>query len=315
MNTLSKASVFGLALALVFGGGWTIGRVVGPLQAPAEHGPTESALPPDGGASPENGTPLPGLAATRNGYTLATGTAQLEAGTAGTYRFQITDGSGAALTRFAVEHDKRLHLVVVRRDGAHYQHAHPEMAADGTWSVPLTLPAAGTYRVFADFRPEAGEKTVLGVDLQVPGEFQPALGAGASRTSTVGDYQVRLEGDLTAGASSTVRATITKQGRPVTDLQPYLGAYGHLVALRGSDLAYLHVHPGGTPGDGRTAAGPEVTFAVEVPTTDRYRLFLDFQHGGQVRTAEFVLDARSGAAPTSPLPPTTAGDGHGGHGG
>ena len=37
--------------------------------------------------------------------------------------------------------------------------------------------------------------------------------------------------------------TVTKDGQPVTDLQPYLGAYGHLVALRAGDLAYLHVHP------------------------------------------------------------------------
>lgn len=42
----------------------------------------------------------------------------------------------------------------------------------------------------------------------------------------------------------------------VTDLKPYVGAFGHLVALRAGDLAYLHVHPDGAPGDGRTAPGP-----------------------------------------------------------
>ena len=305
MNTAGKVSVFAVALVLVFGGGWAIGRAVGPLNAEADHGSAD-AMPAMAGEAA-----LPGLAAAQNGYALVPETAPLGAGTAGDYRFRITDGSGAALTRFAVEHDKRLHLIVLRRDGAHYRHVHPEMAVDGTWSVPLTLPAAGTYRVFADFHPEGGVKTTLGVDLQVPGEFQPALAAGESRVFTVEDYQVRLDGDLTAGASSAVRVTITKQGRPVTDLQPYLAAYGHLVALRSSDLAYLHVHPGGTPGDGKTAAGPEVAFAVEVPTAGRYRLYLDFQHGGQVRTAEFVLDARPGAA--SPAP--TTGGGHGGHGG
>jgi hypothetical protein len=107
----------------------------------------------------------------------------------------------------------------------------------------------------------------------------------------VDGYQVTLDGDLTAGKSSNVVATVTRNGQPVTDLQPYLGAYGHLVALRATDLGYLHVHPLGEPGDGTTTAGPQVRFAVEVPTTGTYRLFLDFQHEGKVRTAQFRVDA------------------------
>jgi hypothetical protein len=320
MNTAVKASVFGLGLAVVLGGGWTIGRAVGPL--PAAAASTEAAPPVAGdgslpGAAPPAGAAsLPGLAAVQNGYALDADTVQLPAGTSGAYRFRITDGSGAPVTRFAVEHDKRLHLVVVRRDGVHYRHVHPEMSADGTWSVPLTVPAAGAYRVFADFRPEGGPRTTLAADLQVPGDFRPAPATGERRTAAVAGYQVRLDGDLTAATSSTVHATITTHGRPVTDLQPYLGAYGHLVALRGSDLAYLHVHPDGSPGDGSTAAGPEVAFAVEVPTAGRYLLFLDFLHGGQVHTAEFVLDARSGSATGPATTPAAGGDeaGHG-HGG
>jgi hypothetical protein len=105
----------------------------------------------------------------------------------------------------------------------------------------------------------------------------------------VDGYEVRLDGDLVAGQTSKVTLTVTKDGAPVTDLQPYLGAYGHLVALRTGDLAYLHVHPDGEPGDGKTAPGPAVTFYAEVPTATTYRLFLDFQHGGTVRTAEFTV--------------------------
>ena len=77
----------------------------------------------------------------------------------------------------------------------------------------------------------------------------------------------------------------------MTDLDPYLEAYGHLVALRVGDLAYLHVHPEGAPGDGRTPPGPDVTFSAQVPTAGTYRLFLDFSHGGRVHTAEFTVEA------------------------
>ena len=87
----------------------------------------------------------------------------------------------------------------------------------------------------------------------------------------------------------------------MTDLQPYLGAYGHLVALRAGDLAYLHVHPDGVPGDGVTAPGPDVTFWATAPSAGAYRLFLDFQHNGVVRTAEFTVQATpaGGAVPTT----------------
>jgi hypothetical protein len=77
----------------------------------------------------------------------------------------------------------------------------------------------------------------------------------------------------------------------VTDLQSYLAAYGHLVALRQGDLAYLHVHPDGEPGDGRTEAGPDIVFHPPAPSAGSYRLFLDFKHGGVVRTAAFTVTA------------------------
>ena len=88
----------------------------------------------------------------------------------------------------------------------------------------------------------------------------------------------------------------TRDGGPVTDLEPYLGAYGHLVALRGGDLAYLHVHPDGEPGDGKTEPGPESSSAPRSPAPAPYRLYLDFQHDGVVRTAA-VPPRRAAAAP------------------
>ncbi|MDT7783461.1 MAG: hypothetical protein QOF58_1880, partial [Pseudonocardiales bacterium] len=150
---------------------------------------------------------------------------------------------------------------------------------DGTWSVPLKLEAAGSYRVFADFKPENGQKTTLGADIQKAGDYRPR-DHEVSRTFTVDGYEVTLQGDLTVNAASTVTVQVTRNGRPVTDLQNYLGAKGHLVALRAADLAYLHVHP---------EDGDQVKFAVEVPTEGTYRLFLDFQHENKVRTAEFTL--------------------------
>ena len=305
MNTATRVSVYSLALAVMFGGAWAAGAAAGPSR-PGEassgqahgagHGQEASpAQPVDPG--------LPGLAAADNGYRLDLAQTVVTTGATEPFRFRVLGPGDAAVSAFDVEHEKRLHLVLVRRDGSRYQHLHPELAADGTWSVPLTVASAGSYRVFADFKPTGGAKTTLGADIQAAGQYEPAQYAGPVRTATVDGYEVSLSGDLAPGESATVVATVRRDGQPVGTLQPYLGAYGHLVALRASDLGYLHVHPLGAPGDGRTTPGPEIRFAVEVPTDGRYRVFLDFQHEGKVRTAEFTLD--TGAAPTPRAPATS----------
>lgn len=303
MNTATKLSAYGAALALIAGGGYVIGTAAGPLPvaAPSGHGQAHS-----GTAAID----LPGgLASSRGGYTLAPAVSTLTPGTTGTFAYRITGPDGAPVTAFDVEHDKRMHLIVVRRDTTGFQHVHPEMAADGTWSVPLAVPAAGSYRVFADFTPTGGPGTTLGADVDAPGTYQP-VDHSPSRIAQIDGYTVELTGELVPGRGSPVTLAISKDGAPVTDLQPYLAAYGHLVALRDGDLAYLHVHPEGAPGDGRTPAGPTIQFVAEVPSTGTYRMFLDFQHNGVVRTAEFTVP--TGAAQAVPTPPAadTAGTGH-----
>jgi hypothetical protein len=289
-----KLAAYVAVLALLVGGGWAVGSAVGPISAAtgaaapvAESGGHGDAH--GGGESVPAAPDLPGgLASSRNGYTMVPVASTLTPNAAETFALRITGPDGAPVTAFDVEHDKRMHLIVVRRDATAFQHVHPEMAADGTWSVPLTLPAGGSYRAFADFAPTGGEGVTLGVDLAAPGAFEP-VAPHPSRVAEVDGYRVELAGDLVPGQASPVTLSVSRDGQPVTDLEPYLAAYGHLVALRDGDLAYLHVHPEGTPGDGRTPAGPGVEFVAEVPSAGMYRLFLDFQHAGVVRTAEFTV--------------------------
>ena len=89
-------------------------------------------------------------------------------------RFQILGPDGAPVTEYQTEHDKDLHLIAVRRDLSHFQHVHPVLDPEGTWTVPLDLSAAGEYRVFADFTPAGHDGgLVLGADLAVPGTYEP----------------------------------------------------------------------------------------------------------------------------------------------
>lgn len=232
-----------------------------------------------------------GLASTVDGYQLTLLTPRPAQGPSTALRLVINGPDGEPVRAYDTAHGKQLHLIVVRRDLASFQHVHPTQdPATGIWTTTIETSDAGTYRVYADVVPTGHTNIVLGADLAVAGDLAPEPPATTDvRTAEVDGYQVELSGDLHPGRSSTLTATMQRAGRPLTDLQPYLEAYGHLVALRQSDLGYLHVHPEGHPGDGTTPAGPSIEFAVDVPTNGVYRLFLDFQHDGVVHTAPFVI--------------------------
>jgi len=188
-------------------------------------------------------------------------------------RFRIVNEDGQAKTDFAVEHEKRMHAIVVRTDLTGFQHLHPEMAEDGTWSVPLTLEEAGDYRVYADFA-----DGTLSADIAVRGDTHAHELPAPDSTADAGDgYTVELTGGEHAkpGKELTLPFTVRKGGKAV-DVEPYLGADGHLVAISEGDLEFLHVHP------------MDGAFMATFPKPGKYRLFLQFQHAGAVRTAEFT---------------------------
>ncbi|GAA2659119.1 hypothetical protein [Streptomyces vastus] len=333
MHTALKLTTFAAALAATFGTAYGVGNVIDPVVSDdktteaAQHGGHAADKEKDGGGGHGEGTEavgghaaeLPGgLQTSEGGYTLDLKTSHIEAGAATELSFAIVkDSTGRNVTAYQREHEKELHLIVASRDLTVYRHLHPTRAADGTWSIPVELPKAGGYRVFADFKPTgAAEGLTLGSDLAVSGPYKPAELPKAAPTAIVDGYKVTLNGELRPGAGSELKLNVTKDGKSVRNLQPYLGAYGHLVALRSGDLAYLHVHPNGEPGDGRTKPGPEVSFTATAPSKGAYRLFLDFKHEGKVRTAAFTVHAggTSAAAEPTTAEPTAEKHGSDGHG-
>ncbi len=295
-----------LVLALVVGGG--IAAVAGSTPAPAPGlAPAPAPLQgPAGAGAPAAGSDVSGLAVSQDGYTLDVLATPGQADSSGELAFRILGPTGAPVTAFTPTHDKPLHLILVRRDQSGFQHLHPVVDPYGTWRTTTSL-AAGDQRVFADFAPDGrSEALTLGRDIAVAGTYRPVPLPPPSTTATTPDgYTVTLTGALVPGTESPLSLSVSRDGAPVTDLQPYLAAYGHLVALRTGDLAYLHVHPTGDPGDGRTAAGPAIEFLAEVPSAGPYRLYLDFAHQGVVRTAEFTV-----VAAASPGTPVGAPSGH-----
>jgi hypothetical protein len=286
MSAATKLAAFAALLLLVFGGAVAAGGAIGPERDSNDDPSEEDAMTAHGDEPAHGGEeapdPVRGLAVSEGGLELALEQTALKRGRPTQLRFAIVGSGGQPVRDFEVEHEKRMHLILVRRDGQGFQHLHPELGDDGAWSVKVTLPDAGAYRVFADFKHD-GEARTLAADLSVDGDadYRP-LPAPTTTASTGDGYEVRLDaGALRAGREAELRFTVSRHGRPVRT-EEYLGAGGHLVALREGDLAYLHVHP--------EEHGEAVGFMTEFPSEGRYRLYLQFKHEGQVHTAEFTQE-------------------------
>jgi hypothetical protein len=295
----SRFAAIGALLVVVLFAGYGLGRLNNGAGAPAAATPmaAPSASPFDESQPHSHGTtapagasgtgaPVGGLSLSGAGLTLTPLTTAFEAGRAQKLEFTISGPGGAPITTYAVVHEKQLHLIVARRDLTGFQHLHPVMAPDGTWSVDLTLAEPGVHRMFADFTAVVGGvgiATTLGHDLTVAGDYTPVTAPDPVRAATAGGFQVAYEGPPATESTQPLLMSVTDgAGRPVTP-EPYLGAYGHLVVLRQGDLGYVHVHPETQPVDGK------VKFWLAAPSRGTYRMFFDFQVAGKVSTAAWTV--------------------------
>ena len=297
-----RLAAFVAVLAAAFGTAWAVGAATGPVAGTdradtsemAAHDSAEGEAPGGHDDDEHESTPaaagLPGLSRSESGYTLEPVASTLPAGPRTPFAFSLTGPDGTPVLDYREEHEKELHLIVVRRDLSGFQHVHPRRSSDGTWRVDLDTSRAGSYRAYADVVPTAlGRNVVLGTDLQVAGDYAPVELPEPSTATTVDGYDIELSGHPETGAETELTFTVSRDGKSVRDLQPYLGAFGHLVTIRNGDLAYLHTHPADEAApDSR--GGPRIRFATTFPSAGTYRLFVDFKVDGRVLTAAFTVD-------------------------
>jgi hypothetical protein len=229
-----------------------------------------------------------GTRASAGGLTLEPKHAMFMAGQTTQWQLRVVDHMGMPVTKFERDQTKLMHLIVVRTDLTDYQHVHPVLGRGGIFTINLRLSRPGSYRAIADFT-TGGRRYALGVPIQVPGAgTQAPLPAEAMKASVDGFSVEAIHGMPMAGKESKLEFVVRQDGKPVTQLLPYLGAYGHLVALRKSDLAYSHVHP---TSEDRSAG--LVRFVADFPTSGAYRLFLQFRTASGVHTAPFTINVQS----------------------
>jgi hypothetical protein len=279
---LARLTAFAVLLAVLAAVAALVGRASG-IAVEESAGPDGSGQMPHGSEAP-TGAGANGLSDAASGLRLQLEPAALEAGIRSGVKLAIVDRHGEPIGALHAAHgEPPLHLILVRRDLSGYQHLHPKPSGEG-YVVEMALPLPGIWRAYADFEVD-GEKIVLGRDVFVPGDFTPQPLPAVADTARAGSYDVRLgQQELRAGAEATLRFRVSRAGEPVEALQPYLGAAGHLVAVREDDLTYLHVHPL------ESSANGGIDFGADFAEAGRYALFLQFRHEGRVQTARFTVE-------------------------
>lgn len=209
-----------------------------------------------------------------------------------------------------LQHEKKIHLIVVSDDLSYFEHIHPEYQADGSYQISVLgkgqnyandagkhetrFENGGNYLLFADYKPTGGAHQVEKVPIKVAGPEKAKVSFSGNKLSgTSGAYTVTLNpttGKLFTGAQLHIEAAVKKDGKEIdaNSLENYLGAKAHMVVLSLDDKEYLHVHP------------EVVSGKFDLHTTFKkpgiYRGWIQFQNEGKVHTIDFTMNVTAGTA-------------------
>lgn len=199
--------------------------------------------------------------------------------------------NGEILRDLEVVHTKRMHLIVASEDLSFFDHIHPVPQLDGTLVLDYTFPRSGRYALYADITPKGERNQVFSMPVEVAGQARPKqpLILTPAEAKVFGDYrvQLRMNPDPPLHKDETsLTFLLSKNGLPVIDLAPFLGAGGHCVILSEDGKIYLHSHPLEAEG---SRFGPAITFHTLFPRSGIYKIWAQFQHQGKPITFDFVV--------------------------
>jgi len=203
----------------------------------------------------------------------------------------IKDKGNKPITRFDTVHEKLMHLIIVSKDLSYFSHIHPVYMGNGEFDIKTKFPAGGDYQLIAEFTPHgAGDNSVEKhwLNINGPAPRPVPIIPDTNLTKTIDGLNITLSFDhimAMMGLNMTFTICDAATNKPITNLQPYLGAMGHAVAISKDLQEYLHIHPMTTKGN-----GPKVTFMTYFPKDGVYKIWGQFQYNGHVIVAPFVVN-------------------------
>jgi len=199
-------------------------------------------------------------------------------------------------TSFDIAHEKRFHLLLASKDLNWFLHEHPEMAADGTWSIPITFPAGGEYWIYGDVAPSNKGSRVLITKVSVMGD-KPTWDTNLRLSTTAVDGGLKGElmtKDIAVGRKTTlmVKLTDVKTGKAAGDTVKWLGAAGHMMIFHQDGQTVVHSHPAEDEESEAQVKQGMVHFTGRFPKPGLYKVYAQFDWRGAVRTLGFAIEVK-----------------------
>ncbi|MBI1346260.1 hypothetical protein GC163_08210 [bacterium] len=193
---------------------------------------------------------------------------------------------GKTLREFDLLHERVMHLIVARDALDEFQHLHPTVANDGQATIEIAFPTAGTYWLFVDCQAKGEEQQTIRHELRVTGDptAAPELKANVPVVVTAGNVKTEVSAQQGESEWLVTFSHRHPDGQAVTDLEPYLGAMGHLVVIGAGTGEYIHAHA-----ETESAPDGQVRFAAHIAQPGIYKAWGQFQRQGQVFTIPAVL--------------------------
>ncbi len=209
---------------------------------------------------------------------------------------QRPDGDPVLFSDLIETHTKKIHLFIIDSSLTDYHHEHPEPTREpGEYSFSFTPKKAGGYRVWADLRPyPLGLQEYAMTDIPGKGTGEPLTDRSVNFKAAVDGLQFELvmaQQPIQVGRPALARLRITNgNGEGVTNLEPVMAAFAHLVGFNQDYKTILHMHPKGAPVlDPNARGGPELEFQIYALRPGFYRLFAQVQIDGQSKFAPFGI--------------------------
>ena len=200
--------------------------------------------------------------------------------------FRVLDpDTGKTVREFEIVHEKLMHLFVVSENLEYFAHEHPIPQSDGTFKLAVRLRYGGMYRLLADFYPAGATPQLALSTLYAAGRAPLAKLEQSLAPSKAANLTAALRCDppeLLAGLESRLTFSLN----PAVDLQPYLGAWGHMLVASSDLIDLMHLHP-------FLMTGGEIQFNVIFPRAGTYRIWTQFQRSGVVNTTVFTVAVRA----------------------
>lgn len=210
----------------------------------------------------------------------------------------IDNKTGKTQSAFDEAHTKKFHLLIASKDLNWFVHEHPAMASDGTWSIPLTLPAGGEYGVYGDVAPSGKGSRILIANIKVTG-IKPTWDTKLRLTNKASDGGLKgvlssVDGPIPIGRMTTMRIKLfdVKTGKPAGDTVKWLGASGHLMIFHSDRQTVVHSHPQEDAKNEELVKRGVVQFNARFPKPGIYKAYGQFDWQGKVRTLGFTVEVK-----------------------